>query len=138
MGRPKGAQNKPKIEDTSKPVLVEKPKVIETPEVIIEDKPKIIEDKPKVIIQDKPKIIKSKPKPQIKPKVLQQIKTPEVSKGIPKKYIALGLFGAVLVLAYFKKDTIFEKYVSWKSNRLMDQISKEGIESVVIHDQEGV
>jgi hypothetical protein len=141
MARTKGAKNKPKDETTSEAVEVvrteEKPQIEEAPQV--EEKPqikiieKIIEKEP---IPDKP--LRKPRKPAKKPVLqLEQIQEPVNTKGISKKYVALGLIGVGIVLAYFYKDKILDKYVSWKSNRLMDQISKEGIESVVINGQEG-
>lgn len=142
MARTKGAKNKPKdtsdavevkrVEET--PQIEEKPQIEETPQ---EPQIKIIE---KIIekehIPDKP--LRKPRKPAKKPVLqLEQIQEPINTKGISKKYVALGLIGVGIVLAYFYKDKILDKYVSWKSNRLIDQLSKEGIESITFDDKEG-
>jgi hypothetical protein len=134
MARTKGAKGKPK--DVSEPVEVKK------------SKPVVNVPKPEIVEQPKPEVKNfiEKPIPEIKKPIkkravskpvlqLEQIQEPVNSKGIPKKYVVLGLIGVSVVLAYFYKDKLFSKYVDWKVNREADKLIEEGILDIALHKE---
>ena len=135
--RTKGAKNKPKIEEKpqiieDKPIIETKPEIIET-EIKREPKPEIKETVTQEIKQataTKPKVVKTVIKRVKRNETgasidLEQIQDPIKTKGLPAKYIALGLLGVIIVVAYFKKDAILEKIVEIKMNRKMSSLEKE-------------